>query len=137
MGVSQWRVAMAAVLSRRRSRRLRWGALILITALLGACDYGLGSGSGQLSPATGGGDGAATFDGRARSDGHALAAVRQDDGTVVVLISQGATQSLVRYRADGSLDPSFGSGGVARTSIPANPVIKQMIVAPGGDLVVV
>src|SRR5688572_1896627 len=39
-------------------------------------------------------------------------------GAVMVAHGPGADLTLVQLRADGSLDPAFGSGGIARIALP-------------------
>jgi uncharacterized delta-60 repeat protein len=72
---------------------------------------------GSLDPTFGGGGTVTTDIGTTTDEGRALAV--QPDGKVVVAgISQSVSQIddvvLVRYNADGSLDSTFGSGGVVR-----------------------
>jgi uncharacterized delta-60 repeat protein len=120
-----------------RRRRVRRLAAVTALALVAACDMVVGTGTGQLSPEFGDGDGAVVFAGRARSHEVSLAATRQPDGKVVVVAQQqGPRNILVRYLPDGTPDPSFGVDGVAPTAITTG-TIRRVIVAPGGDIVVV
>lgn len=43
---------------------------------------------------------------------------------------------LARYRTDGSLDPSFGSGGMVRTDVGGHDGIRALAIQPDGRLVV-
>ncbi|MDP1846267.1 MAG: hypothetical protein Q8K79_00635 [Solirubrobacteraceae bacterium] len=60
-------------------------------------------------------------------------------GVVMIAYGPGADLTLVQMRADGSLDASFGSGGVARVELPGgdryNPA--QLLRRPDGRLLVV
>ena len=62
-----------------------------------------------------------------------------DGGVVMIAHGPGADLTLVQLRADGSLDPSFGSGGVARVALPGsdryNPA--QLLRRADGRLLVV
>jgi uncharacterized delta-60 repeat protein len=125
----------------RRRRARSFGALAALAALAlvaAACDMDVGTGTGQLSPDVGAGTGAVVFAGRARSHEVAVAAVRQPDGKVLAVAEhQGPLQVvLVRYLPDGTLDPTFGDDGVVPTAITTG-TIRRVILAPGGDLVVV
>ena len=93
------------------------GVVLLALTLVG-CDFQVGTKTGELDPGFGGGDGFVTFAGRARSDDDADVAARQPDGKVVVLAHQEGRNLLVRQLPDGSLDPSFGDGGVAAVDLP-------------------
>ncbi len=65
------------------------------------------------------GSGGMTFTdlGGGREFAHAI--VRQADGKLVVAGESDGKFALVRYQASGALDPSFGTGGIALTSISA------------------
>jgi len=73
--------------------------------------------------------------GRVTTDlgGHAFAqqVVRQPDGKIVAAGFAGPYASgprdlaLVRYAADGSLDASFGTGGIVRTVVDPRPQARQ------------
>lgn len=60
-------------------------------------------------------------------------------GVVMIAYGPGADLTLVQLRGDGSLDPAFGSGGVARIALPGreryNPA--QLLRRPDGRLLVV
>ncbi len=65
-------------------------------------------------------------------DGRGGGMALQSDGKIVMA----GLSSLVRYRADGSLDPSFGSGGIVRLTSPGYAMALQpdgKIVVSGGD----
>jgi uncharacterized delta-60 repeat protein len=73
--------------------------------------------------------------------GHALALVVQQDGRLVVAgaASDGSDYdlALLRYNANGTLDPSFGSGGLVTTEIgPGYDSANAIALRPGGKLVV-
>lgn len=66
----------------------------------------------------------------------ALSSLALPDGGVVAATEQRLT--VVRLRADGSLEPSFGSGGVARPAVPGGAFTAiQLLRRPDGRLVVV
>jgi uncharacterized delta-60 repeat protein len=49
----------------------------------------------------------------------------------------GSMMALVRYRSDGSLDPSFGTGGIVTTAIGSDAGAAGVTLLPGGRTVVV
>src|SRR5262245_25445374 len=110
-------------------------AAVLALAAVG-CDFVLGTAPGQLDPGFGDGAGFVSFAGRARSDEDVVAATRQPDGKVVSVVQAGANVELVRQQPDGSLDPSFGTGGRAPTAF-AGPFVRQVVITPDGHIVVV
>ena len=63
----------------------------------------------------------------------------QPDGKIVVAGSVGSYPRvdflLARYRADGSLDPSFGTGGIARTDLGNSERFEAVAVQPDGTIV--
>ncbi len=62
------------------------------------------------------------------------------NGSILVLESTAASPAateLARYRADGSLDRSFGSHGVVVTHIGDGSFPTRMLVLPGGKILVV
>ena len=70
----------------------------------------------------------------------AIALVRQPDGKLVAagFATIGSTSSfaLVRYDADGSVDASFGSGGLATASFGAEAcIVRALVLQPDGKLV--
>jgi uncharacterized delta-60 repeat protein len=92
---------------------------------------------GSLDPAFGA-NGRVTTDPGGPRGGGALAAARQRDGRIVLAgysgDGAGRRPTLVRYLPDGSLDPSFGDGGVvvAGSCCEADSVVAE----PGGRVVV-
>jgi len=72
----------------------------------------------------------------------AAALVLQPDGKVVVAGSTGApnpfapTLSVARLKPDGTLDASFGAGGVVTTPIGSSSGATAVVLQPGGKLVV-
>ena len=84
-------------------------------------------------------------DGRVRiqvgtADAHAYGVALQPDGKIVVAGSAEATRTdmaLARFDPDGSLDPSFGAGGIATTAFAdANAVARGVAVQLDGKIVV-
>lgn len=71
--------------------------------------------------------------------GGAGPAVALPDGRVVMIAyDRGAGLTLVQLRGDGSLDPAFGSGGIARVALPGVPFnVAQLLRRPDGRLLVV
>lgn len=69
---------------------------------------------------------------------HGLAVL--DDGALVIAgtatVSTSADVLVVRLAADGSLDPSFGIGGVVRTDLGADEEARSLAVAADGSLLV-
>jgi uncharacterized delta-60 repeat protein len=66
---------------------------------------------------------------------HAL--VLQDDGKLVVAGSGGSRQNfaLARYNPDGSLDASFGVGGIVHTEMGDSSDARALVLQPDGKLV--
>jgi uncharacterized delta-60 repeat protein len=85
---------------------------------------------GGLDPGFGGGPGlvTATFAGSAR------ALALQDDGRILVLSSD----AVARYEADGTLDTTFGSGGVVAVAFGSGLDVEaqDVVVQPDGRIVV-
>lgn len=85
-------------------------------------------------------DGVATADIRVDGTEYAAAAIVQPDGKVVAAgtaYSPGPLQyALVRFQGDGTLDPSFGAGGIATVSFPNDGgLIFALARQPDGKLV--
>lgn len=63
----------------------------------------------------------------------------QDDGKIVVVgegqLSQGQSFAVVRYNANGSLDGSFGNGGVVTTLIGTRGFLTDVAIQPDGKIV--
>jgi uncharacterized delta-60 repeat protein len=88
----------------------------------GALDSSFGSG-GEVTTDFGGSD-------------SAQAVVIQGDGRIVAAGLSGAGDfALARYTADGSLDPSFGSGGKATTDFGGFDAASALAVQPDGRIV--
>ena len=69
--------------------------------------------------------------------GTAVTALLQPDGRIVAIGTTGATSVVAaRYNADGSLDPSFGSGGVAIVPISGGFYVGGAALQPDGKLVI-
>lgn len=61
----------------------------------------------------------------------------QADGKIVIAATDVLHHFLViRYLADGTLDPSFGSGGVVRTTIGDASSATAVVILPGGSILV-
>ena len=63
----------------------------------------------------------------------------QNDGKIVVAGTTGTPTTdfaIVRYSTDGSLDPSFGTGGIVTTSIGRNDDAKSVVIQSDGKIVV-
>jgi uncharacterized delta-60 repeat protein len=63
------------------------------------------------------------------------AVVRQTDGKIVAAGSASGEFALARYQTDGSLDPTFGSGGKVVTPIGTNDSIQALLLQSDGKLV--
>src|SRR5207244_2047159 len=74
--------------------------------------------------------------------GYATAALQQPDGKIVVAGSEQSTQcgfegfALARYLRDGSLDPSFGDGGVVATRSKLRATVSAAALGRDGKVVV-
>jgi len=100
------------------------------------CDFALAryDASGNLDPGFGTG-GTVVTDLGGCDVAHAV--VLQPDGRILVAGSSGAFQfrvALARYAADGTLDPSFGTGGVVLTDFSAD--IRALALLPSGLILV-
>jgi uncharacterized delta-60 repeat protein len=93
--------------------------------------------NGSLDSSFGSAGVVTTAIGAGRAVGNAVAL--QPDGKIVVAGGSGTDAgnvfALVRYNPDGSLDPSFGSGGIARTS-PSYCDAASVAIQPDGRIVV-
>ncbi len=65
-----------------------------------------------------------------------LAAILQPDGKVVVAGGADTRIALVRYQVDGTLDATFGSGGIVTTAAGASAAAAALVRQPDGKLVV-
>ena len=113
----------------------------VFAALAAALLLSVGSAAAAPDPSFGQGGGVMTFLSTEGSHAHAL--VLQPDGKLVavgtVTAPQGAPEefALVRYLPDGSLDTSFGSGGVVETPIPSGYAeANAAVLQPDGKIVV-
>jgi uncharacterized delta-60 repeat protein len=69
--------------------------------------------------------------------GTVVTGLLQPDGRIVAIGTTGATTIVAaRYNADGSLDPSFGSGGVATVPISGGFAVVAAALQPDGKLVI-
>ena len=66
-----------------------------------------------------------------------LTGLLQPNGRIVVIGQVGATVIAARYNADGSLDPTFGSGGIANPSLPQDMEVDGAALQPDGKIVIV
>jgi uncharacterized delta-60 repeat protein len=110
---------------------------------LGVTDFGLAryTTDGRLDPSFGSG-GKVTTDFTGTSD-FAFALIEQPNGALVAAGSTYAADgslpdfALARYRRDGTLDPTFGTGGKVRTDFGGTfDVAKAMVRQPNGKIVV-
>ena len=110
--------------------------LLTITTLAAVAALVLASGAatspGDLDPSFGAG-GIVTTD-LGGSDGANAVAV-QGDGKIVVAGFGPGGFSLVRYMTGGSLDPSFGTGGVVTTFFRGNDGVQALVIQPDGKIV--
>jgi uncharacterized delta-60 repeat protein len=93
----------------------------------GCPDPSFGSNGGIVTPIVAG------------ADERARAVVVEPDGRIVVLGDTGGSPSafaVVRYRPDGSLDPTFGSGGIALVSVGVSDVARDLARSADGSFVV-
>jgi uncharacterized delta-60 repeat protein len=64
----------------------------------------------------------------------------QNDGKIVVTGSVNSIAShlaIIRYNPDGSLDPSFGTGGIVTAPVNGNALANKVLIQPDGKIVVV
>jgi uncharacterized delta-60 repeat protein len=107
----------AGLYFRRRGRALALVAALLLVAA--ACDFAVGTGTGELDSAFGEGDGSAVLGGlRIRTDDTMTSTARLPDGRVVALGAIGYEGwGVTRYLPDGTIDQSFGNDGVATVGL--------------------
>jgi uncharacterized delta-60 repeat protein len=97
---------------------------------------------GSLDPSFGGGDGKVSFDFTPHDD-FPYAVRIQADGKIVVAgaaaySTRNSRFALARLASDGSLDPTFGSGGTVMTNVsPAYDWANGMVLQPDGKIVLV
>lgn len=60
----------------------------------------------------------------------------QADGKIVAAGRSNANLALARYMPGGSLDPTFGTGGLVVTDLGSTEVIRAMVIQPDGKIVV-
>jgi uncharacterized delta-60 repeat protein len=65
----------------------------------------------------------------------AQALVAQSDGSLVAAGRSDGDFALARYRSDGTLDTSFGTGGRVRTDFGGDDTVRALVVQPDGRLV--
>jgi len=120
--------------------RLLAGLTTLGLVLGGAAASGSASTAGGLDPSFGSGGKVLTdIGGAIPSD-----AVLDPSGNLVVSLTgnPGFTFEVARFRPDGSLDPSFGRGGIAQATPPQNNGVTPNVVSdsvalgPGGEIIV-
>lgn len=63
--------------------------------------------------------------------------VIQPDGKLVVAGGSGGRLALARYNPNGSLDATFGSGGIVLTPVPGGGIGTDLVLQPDGRLVAV
>jgi uncharacterized delta-60 repeat protein len=125
---------MTARFSFLRRGRLLAGAVAL-ALVAGACDFEVGTATGELDPAFAGGDGGSVFGGlRIRTNDTVMSAARLPDGRVVALgVVDSGFPVATRYQPDGTLDRTFGGDGVATVAVDA---MGDVAVAPDGAVLV-
>lgn len=123
---------------------MRWFAyLVAVVALVGSAIVSSGAAgvTGQLDPSFGG-DGMVTTRVVPFYDNGAHAVAVQSDGRVVTAGFAGFRIGVVRYLADGSLDPSFGGDGTVETALSGaygsgdTSVANAVAIQPDGRIVV-
>jgi uncharacterized delta-60 repeat protein len=87
--------------------------------------------NGALDPSFDG-DGVVTSDFGAAEEG--LSVIVLGDGRIVVGGRRANDVALVRYLPDGSLDGTFGTGGLATADSGSNDTVGQLIALPNGKL---
>jgi uncharacterized delta-60 repeat protein len=88
--------------------------------------------TGALDPSFGsGGKVQSTLSAGAFAEAMAL----QPDGKILVAGQIGSDVLVARYLSDGALDPSFGSGGVAETSLGSTAEARAVALQPDGKIV--
>lgn len=115
-----------------KSHVLRWTALLSLAVIFGSSLAHAAAGS--LDPNFGNGG---KVVGSFGSPIVVANAALQSDGKIVVLISNDLTNfALVRFLSDGSVDSSFGSGGVAQTIFANFNFPGSVIIQSDGKIVV-
>ncbi len=125
---------MTARFSFLRGGRMLAG-VVALALLAAACDFEVGTATGELDPGFGGGDGGAVFGGlRIRTNDTLTSAARLPDGRVVALgVVTSGFPVVTRYLPDGTLDRSFGDDGVATVAVDA---MGDIAVASDGAVLV-
>lgn len=101
-----------------------WGIAVVRVLANGTPDPNFGVGGMVTTSASSGND-------------QAYGVVVQPDGRIVVAGRAGPDVALVRYMPDGSLDPSFGDGGIVTTSLDGGTdVARGLVLLPDGRLLV-
>ena len=127
------------IAERKGTMRVRATGIAAIVVLLQLVFVpGAGAASGALDPSFGpGGKVTTDFDG---ASDEARALVVQADGTILAAGGAGIANNLdfalARYLPDGTLDPSFGTGGKVTTDFGHNDEADALIVQADGALVV-
>ena len=70
-------------------------------------------------------------------DDLAYAAVLQSDGKIVAVGENSDDFALVRYNTDGSLDGTFGTGGIVTTDLGGNDIARAALLQADGKIVAV
>lgn len=71
------------------------------------------------------------------SDDQAFAGVLQSDGKIIAAGLSGGDCAVARYNTNGSLDTSFGNGGIVTTDFGANPdEAFSVLIQPDGKIVI-
>ncbi|MAU95013.1 MAG: hypothetical protein CMP81_03845, partial [Fulvimarina sp.] len=91
--------------------------------------------NGVIDTSFGGGDGIVTTPLSGTSE-FGFSVTTLSDGDIVVAGAQGTNFALVRYNSDGSLDTSFGNGGIVVTDLGASDTAYSVTVTSNGQLLV-
>jgi uncharacterized delta-60 repeat protein len=78
--------------------------------------------------------GIVTYDNAGKKD-EARAIAIQPDGKILIGGYSGADYALLRYNSDGTLDATFGTGGIVITDIFAQDSIRAILLQPDGKIV--
>jgi uncharacterized delta-60 repeat protein len=110
------------------------GKIVAVGRFLGDFAVGRFNSDGSLDTSFDGDGTVTTYLGAVSDEAHSVAL--QSDGKIVAAGESGVEMALARYHPDGSLDTSFGTGGLVVTEIGApNGQINGVAVQPDGKIV--